>query len=444
MELNKNSLGNFMEKVTLQDLRGDIYGGFTAMLVALPSAIAFGLVIFAPMGAQYIGYAALAGMIGTVLVAFFAALFGRTSRLISAPCAPAAAVLSAVVVELLHNSAIDKSQIPFYLLIVSCGAGIIQLLVGKLGGGRFIKYIPYPVVAGYLSGVGVLIFFGQLPRFLGLPAGTNTGNFFSQLPSFQPESLIIGGLTVITMAVAHKIIKQVPAAIVALCVGLLSYLALAQINPRLAVLANNSMIIGPISASPADIWAGISKNWGQITTWGHISWGYIAMPAFTLSVLLSMDTLKTCVVLDALTYSRHNSNRELMGQGIGNIASSLCGGIPGAGTMGATLVNLNSGGRSELSGIVVSLSALVVLLFLGSLIAWIPYSALAGILIVVAIRMIDIKSLRLLKHKSTRFDFFVVLAVVVAAVASNLLSAAGVGIAFAILLFLREQMRSSV
>ncbi|MFM9981290.1 MAG: SLC26A/SulP transporter family protein, partial [Burkholderiales bacterium] len=157
-----------------------------------------------------------------------------------------------------------------------------------------------------------------------------------------------------------------------------------------------------------------------------------------------IDTLKTCVVLDALTRSRHDSNRELIGQGLGNLASAFVGGVPGAGQMGATLVNMSSGAQTRLSGLIEGALALVAFLILGTFIAWVPISALAGILIVIGIRMFDRTSLHLLRSRATILDFAVIVAVVVVALTVSLIAASGVGIALAIVLFIREQIRGSI
>ncbi|MDP3150791.1 MAG: SLC26A/SulP transporter family protein [Ignavibacteria bacterium] len=432
------------KSVSLDNLFGDVLGGTASMLVAIPSAIAFGLIIFAPLGAEFSGRAAIGGIIGTITMGLFAALFGGTKRLISAPCAPAAAVLSVFVSEMTMKGTIPPASIPIYVTLVSLFSGIVQVLIGKSGGGRFIKYIPYPVVAGYLSGVGVLIFFGQLPKFLGIPIKVSLHTFFSSLNLFRWESIVVGAVTILVMVNIPKLTTKVPAAILALVGGILTYLGLSLINPALGVVENNPFVIGPISASFSEIVNTLVNNGKLIPAIDFSALGFIVVPTLTLAVLLSIDTLKTCVVLDALTYSRHNSNKELLGQGIGNIVTAVAGGIPGAGQMGATLVNLNSGGKTQMSGVVVGVSSFLVLLLFAKLVAWIPYAALAGILMVVAVRMVDKKSFTLLKHKSTRFDFFCIVAVVISAVSMSLIAASGVGIAFAILLFLREQIRSSV
>jgi SulP family sulfate permease len=170
----------------------------------------------------------------------------------------------------------------------------------------------------------------------------------------------------------------------------------------------------------------------------------VLAPALTLAVLLSIDTLKTCVVLDALTNSSHDPNRELVGQGLGNMASAMVGGISGAGTMGASLVNLSSGGTSRRSGLIAGGLSLLALVMLAPLIAWLPVSALAGILIVIGARMIDRRSLQFFFTATTRLDFAVIVLVILTALFVNLIAASGVGVALAILLFIREQTRSSV
>lgn len=431
-------------KVSNGNLIGDFFGGTAAMLVALPSAIAFGLVIYAPLGAAFSGRAAVAGIMGTIAIALLAAVFGGTKRLVSAPCAPAAAVLAVFVTELVSKGAIPLDLIPVYLMLVGLSVGLVQILLGKIGGGTFIKYIPYPVVAGYLSGVGVLIFIGQLPKLLGLPKDIKLWESLHRMSDWKWESISVGIVTVIVMLLAPKIIKAIPAAIIAIVAGIACYFGLSIMNPALLNMENNPFIIGPISASISDLGTIFSHQWSSLSSIDFTPIGSILIPVLTLAVLLSIDTLKTCVVLDAITYTRHNSNKELVGQGMGNIGSALLCGIPGAGTMGATLVNLSSGGRTKMSGIFVGITALLVLLLFGKLVAWIPISALAGMLIVVAIRMVDFHAVSLLKHKSTIFDFFVMLGVIISAVTMSLIAAAGVGILLAIILFLREQMRTSV
>lgn len=438
------SADKFGKQTSLNNLIGDIFGGTAAMLVALPSAIAFGLIIYAPLGPEFSGRAAVGGIMGTIILAILAPVFGGTKRLVTAPCAPAAAVLAVFVTELMSRGSIAAELIPVYITMVSLFAGVVQVILSKIGGGKFIKYIPYPVVAGYLSGVGVLIIIGQLPKLLGLPERIKILEGLVMIKDWKWENILVGVVTIIVMFLSQKIIKAVPATIVALIAGIVCYFGVSVFNPELLNIENNYFIIGPISASLSDLAIIFSSQLATVSSMKFSVLSDVIVPVFTLSVLLSIDTLKTCVVLDALTFSRHNSNKELFGQGIGNIGSAIFCGIPGAGTMGATLVNLNSGAKTKISGVIVGIAALFVLLLLGKLVAWIPIAALAGILIVVAYRMIDFKSFLLLKHKATVFDFLVILAVIISSVSLSLISATGVGIALAIILFLREQMRTPV
>jgi sulfate permease, SulP family len=214
--------------------------------------------------------------------------------------------------------------------------------------------------------------------------------------------------------------------------------------PQLLSLKENHLIIGALESATGSILNLFQERWHAIRMLGYSDLQLLMMPALTLSALLSIDTLKTCVVLDAITRSRHNSNRELMGQGIANVTSALIGGMPGSGTMGPTLVNVNSGGRHKLSGILEGVFVLIAFLIFSRWIAWVPIAALAGILMVVAVRMIDWKSFQLLNQTSTLLDFGVIASVIFVAFRFSLIAASATGLILAILLFIREQIRGTV
>ncbi len=426
------------------DLVGDLLGGLASMLVALPSAIAFGVILYAPLGLGYTGNAAVAGIIGTIILGLIASFFGGTSRLISAPCAPAAALLAIFVAELLKEGLVPPTIIPFYVAFVSILAGIMQFLAGCFTLGKFIKYIPYPVVAGYLNAVSILILLGQIPAFLGFP---KESTFFQGLfiPStWHVESVIIGSVSLLAMVFSPKFFKRIPSVFISLLFGIISYFVIALFNVEIFTSVNNPLIIGSISFSASEAFFSIVNQWSYLDNIGIAGIFNLLVPAVTLAILLSIDSLKTCVILDVMTQSRHNSNRELVGQGLGNIASAALGGIVGSGVTGATLINIVSGAKTNRSSVFAALFAAVVLFLLVKLVAWIPLAALAGVLIVIAIRMLDKTSIQLLKSKSTLFDFFVILAVVVSAITMSLVIAAAIGTVLAIILFLREQIRSSV
>jgi SulP family sulfate permease len=416
------------------------------MMVALPSAIAFGVLTYTAIGPEYAGAGAIAGILGAAALGLVAPFFGRTAGLISAPCAPAAAVLSALIAGLLAGKTGVKLApddiLPLLALTALLAAGL-QVFYGAIGGGRLIKFIPYPVVSGYLSGVGVLIALGQLPNLFGLPKGTPLSLGLISPELWKWEGIAVGVVTIILMGSVPRITKKAPAAIIGLFGGIVTYFALALFSPGLLILQSNPLVIAPIHASGSFLDA-IAGRATSLFSVDLASIGLIVIPAITLSVLLSIDTLKTCVGLDALTRSRHNSNRELIGQGLGNLASFLVGGMPGSGTMGPTLVNVASGGRTSRSGIIEGGFVILALLFMSRLIAWVPIGALAGILLVIAWRMFDKDMFRMLRYPAGRLDFAVIAGVVVVSITVDLIAAAGVGVALAILLFIRDQIRGSV
>lgn len=425
-------------------LAGDLWGGLAAMLVALPAAIAFGVSIYAPLGPGWAAHGALAGIAGAVIIGLAAPLFGGTDRLISAPCAPAAAVMSALALELSHGAALAPQQVLVLMAVAALLAGILQVLYGLVGGGTLIKYIPYPVVTGYLSGVGLVIFLKQVPALFGWPAGTGLWGGLTAPGLWQWPGLAVGLATIAVMLAGPRLTRLVPAAILGLAAGVAVYFAIAAGRPGLLTVTGNPLVIGPLGESGGSLAEVFTRRWAGIgeVTLEHLR--LVLVPALTLSVLLSIDTLKTCVVVDALTHSRHDSNREILGQGIANLCSAVGGGVPGAGTAGATLVNIASGGRSRRSSVLAGVFALVAFLALGALVAWMPIAALAGILVVVAYRMFDWKSVRLLRQRSTVLDFLVIVTVIAVAVGVGLVTASGVGVALAIILFIREQVRGSV
>ncbi|NBS59479.1 MAG: SulP family inorganic anion transporter, partial [Betaproteobacteria bacterium] len=294
------------------------------MLVALPSAIAFGVTIFSPLGGTYAAQGAIAGILGVTALGLVAGAFGGTNRLITAPCAPAAAVLAALAIQLSHDG-VEAGSVVLMLTLMGLICGLLQVAFGAVGLGRLIKYMPYPVVSGYLSGVGLIIILSQIPKLLGLPKEASLWAGLFSPSSWQWQGVIVGLVTVTVMAAAPRFTKAVPAAILALAAGVLAYFALGLADPGLYTLAGNPLVVGPLGGSDASFGDAIAGRWKAIGSLDYALLGKLLIPAATLAVLLSIDTLKTCVVLDALTRSRHDSNRELIGQGLGNLASAFVG-----------------------------------------------------------------------------------------------------------------------
>lgn len=425
------------------NLSGDFWGGTAAMLVALPAAIAFGVTIYANIGGHYGAYGAIAGILGVAAMGVVASLMGGTDRLISAPSAPAAAVLSAFAMHYISQD-IGADLVFSMLMIVALLAGIFQILFGVIGLGRLIKYMPFPVVSGYLSGVGLYIIAAQSPIFLGLSQGTHFWDAFELFVGWKWESIVVGAVTIITMIYANKIMRSIPAVIIALIVGMIAYGALGLVDPLL-FHPNNPFVIGELGGTGGINF--IDSFIGRFKTVIYLNIDDITLllfPALTLAALLSIDTLKTCVILDSMTHSFHNSNRELIAQGSGNVVSALIGGMPGSGTMGATMVNISSGAKTRLSGLIEGIMAVVAFVVLAGFIAWIPVASLAGILIVIGFRMIDKHSVKLLRSRQTMLDFFIIVSVAITALSVSLIAAAGVGLVLAVVLYIIQQIGASV
>jgi SulP family sulfate permease len=427
----------------LKPQMGDLWGGIASMLVVLPSAVAYGVVIFSAVAPPLSSAGALAGIIGAAVLGLVAPIVGRNGGFITAPCAPAAAVLSGFGAQLVQRGDLTPARILVLLAFTGIASAILQIVYGALRAGRLIKFIPYQVVTGYLSGVAVIIAMSQIPRLLGTAGGMKLAEALVTPSTWRWEGILVGAVTIAVMAIVPRYTRAVPGAIAGFAAGIAAYFALGAVKPELLRLAGNALVIGPITAA-GSVGAAALERAASFQSLRAADLAIIAGAAFTLSVLLSIDTLKTGVVLDAITRRRHESNRELVAQGAANLASVFAGGVPGAGTMGPTLVNITSGGRTPWSGIVAGGLVLATFLLLGRAIAWVPIAALAGVLLVVAWRMFDFKMFGLLVRPSTRLDFVVIVAVVAVAATVGLIEAAAVGVGLAILLFIRNQMRGSV
>ena len=450
----KHSLQHLLQQASnlrlFANLRGDLFGGITASVISLPLAIAFGVVAFAPLGPDYVAQGALAGLYAFIIAGFLASIFGGTPSQITGPTAPMAVVITAFIARFTRDPELANlgvSTAEAILLMVAATillGGLFQIMLGVVGGGRLIKYIPFPVVSGIMNGVAVLIFLSQLRPFLGIDSSVSFNSFITGQAGFNYVTIIVGVITIITTVYAGRLIRVIPAALVGVVVGVAAYFVIGFIaSPGLLEPQNNPLIVGPIpSALPTP-----DKALGFISFAAEIplsKWVYIIIPALTLSILASLDTLLTSVVADMVTRTKHNSTRELIGQGIGNLGSALFGGLPAAGSTTVTMVNVNNSGRTRLSGVINSVSLLLVVLVLSPFVQWIPLSALAGILMVTAVQMVDYKSLILFRKKSTLENMVIVLAVTLSMVIFDLVIAVGIGLVIACLLFVREQINKPI
>lgn len=396
-------------------LKGDITGGLVAGVVALPLALAFGV---------QSGMGATAGLYGAIAVGIFAALFGGTPTQASGPTGPMTVVAATLVTGAIALTGSLEAGMGIILLTFFLG-GLLQVVFGFLNIAGYVRYFPYPVVSGFMSGVGLIIIILQLFPFAGLISPKSTIAVIQDLPRLFQEAnlhaLILGGITVAVYYLFPKVTKAIPSALVALVVATL----VAHFGQM------NAPIIGDIPSGLPSLQIGTMFNIDAS------AYSFILEYAVVLAVLGSIDSLLTSVIADNMTKTKHNSNRELIGQGIGNMLAAVIGGIPGAGATKGTVVNINAGGRTRLSGALHGLFLLTVLLGLGSLAARIPLAVLAGLLIPIGFKIIDFKSLKHL-FAIPRADLVVLLIVLAITTFGSLIQAVGIGVTLAALLFMKK------
>lgn len=400
-----------MKGITLHP--GDIFGGITAGIVALPLALAFGV---------QSGLGAAAGLYGAIAVGILAAIFGGTATQISGPTGPMTVVSAAVIASLIALKGDLASALPSILLCFML-AGFFQILLGLTGAGKYIKYIPYPVVSGFMTGIGVIIIVLQLFPMLGHISPGNIIDIFKNLGTPLSDinfyALLLAALSIAIIYLFPKITKAIPSVLVALII-----VSLIPIFIPMDV-----RIIGDIPSGLPAIRLELFSAFGRLDM--------IILSALTLAALGTIDSLLTSVVADNITRTTHNSNKELIGQGIGNMGSALIGGIPGAGATMRTLVNIRAGGKSKVSGVIHGLVLLLILLGLGKFASQIPLPVLSGILITVGIGIIDTRGIKHLR-KVTRVDAVVMIIVLVLTVFVDLLQAVAAGMIISSVLFMKR------
>lgn len=343
----------------LRTLRGDVLGGVTAAVVGLPVALAFGLAA---------GLGPAAGIYGAIAVGFFAAVFGGTKSLISGPTGSMTVAMAVIVAA--HAENIGEA---FTIVIL---AGLIQIMFGLLRIGRFVSYTPYSVISGFMTGVGVIIIVGQSLPFLGVPAASGgtiatLRNFTEIVRNFSVSALVI---SVITLAVGlfwpNKFDKYLPSALVALVVGTLLGVFWLTDAPVIGAVPTDLPTFQLPETSPGAIARAIE-------------------PAMVIALVGSVDTLLTALVGDSMTRTRHDPNRELLAQGVGNVLTGFIRGLPGSGATPSTVANIRAGGWTFVSGVISIAILIVMVLVLGEYVALIPNAVLAGILMKVALDTID-------------------------------------------------------
>ena len=466
-------------KNIFSNIKGDLFGGLTAGIVALPLALAFGVSS---------GLGPSAGLYGAIFLGFFAALFGGTNTQISGPTAPLTAVSMVMIAEIIQNNDSDLGIALPIIFSVFLLAGLFQILLGFTGVGKYVKYIPYPVISGFMTAIGLIIIITQLLPVLGY----YPDNDEEMIQKFKPqaEELILKnilkeeskeGILVLedfkkTIDQANKVtdeeilneaksitksktssalgaVKVIPRAlkninflelILALSTIIIIYgfkritstipstLVALLVVSGVAIFANLDYI--PIAEIPGGFPIPHFEIFTQFD-FGQIS-PYI-LTALTLALLGSIDSLLTSVVADNMTKTNHDSNKELIGQGIGNSIAGLFGGLPGAGATIRTVVNINAGGKNRLSGMIAGILLLIILLALGPVASMIPAAVLAGILMTVGFGVIDYKGLKSIPN-IPKAEVVIMIIVLFLSTFWNLVYAVGIGLAMASLIFMKK------
>lgn len=461
------------------NFKGDMFGGITAGIVALPLALAFGV---------QSGLGAVAGLYGAIFISFFAALLGGTNTQISGPTAPMTAVAMVIVASIIGLNEGDMSRALPTILLVFLLAGLIQVVLGVLKVGRYIRYIPYPVVSGFMTGIGVIIIITQILPLVGYYPKEDVNYVNEFIPQAEEVLLekilveeaneeilvlenfeetvkrakliseeeimreakvlasnnssgVIGTLRVITHAFQNISIVDLIIALITIVI-IYGFKRITKLVPStlvaLVAVSLGAYFLLPEYRTIGDIPGGFPGF--HLEIFSMFSFGNLApfvLSAVSLAVLGSIDSLLTSVVADNMTKTKHNPDKELVGQGIGNSIAALFGGIPGAGATIRTVVNINSGGKTRLSGMMAGVLLLIVLLSLGPVASMIPAAVLAGILMTVGIGVMDFKGLRHVKQLPVS-EVVVMILVLGLTVFVGLIEAVAVGLILASVLFMKK------
>src|SRR5690606_22510757 len=400
-----------MVKLSTANLKGDLYGGLTAGVVALPLALAMGVAS---------GLGPIAGLYGAIVVGFFAALFGGTEPQVSGPTGPMTVVVAGLAASLAaETGSQDNLALIFTAIIV---AGLIQIALGILRMGEYIRLVPYPVISGFMSGIGGIIIILQFGPLLGHPSPAGTVDALLNTPSALADmnamALIIGAVSLtVAMKWPRKLAVYVPGPLAALIIGTL-----------MSVLIGGVPILGDI---PAGLPSLIMPQFTSSTL------GLVLQAGFVLALLGAIDSLLTSLVADNVTRTRHNSNQELIGQGIGNTSPGLISYSSGAGAEMSTELNISTDEKTRVTVMTHVVYILAEVLGLGSLASYIPHTALAGILVKVGIDIIDWTYLRQ-AHKGPRWDLLLMVLVLGLTVFVDLITAVAVGVVLAAIAFVEQ------
>lgn len=402
-------------KFNFSNLKGDFFGGLTAGVVTLPLALAFGL---------QSGLGPISGLYCAIFLGGIAVVFGGTKTLISTPTGPMTVVASLTISQAVSDAGSLEHALGTVLAIFVL-AGVFQILFGFFKVGSNVKYIPYPVLSGFMTGIGIILIIFEIYPFIGLSSPSTIKGVISGLPhdigNMNLQALGLGVLTLAILYLAPRVSSVIPATLIALIVGTLISVFTGMNVPLIGEVPQGLPSLQLQSLLGVDI----SNPW------------FIFNSAITLGALGCIDTLLTAVIIDKITETKHESNRELVGQGLGNIASGLFGGLAGAGTTMSSIVNVKAGGRTRLSGVVSSVFLLAILLGLGTYAQYVPIPVLAAILITVGFDIVDYNGLKEVV-KVDRAEAGILFIVLLMTVFVDLIAAVGTGMTLSVFVFMKK------
>jgi len=412
-------------KQNTSSITSDILGALAGTAVLLPQSMGLGVVLFSVMGLDA-SSGALAGILGAAVLSIVSGIFGATLGMLSAPNGPVTMLLVGIFSTMEAGGATSDAM-SLTLSAILILTGVFQVIFSLFGGAKLVKYIPYPVVVGLVTGIGFLMIKSQIKLFT-TAYKSIADIFIASMP------LAIALVTILTILLTSKFAKKIPAALMGLLIGGLAY----QVIDYLYLHGmQSSWVVGVVPGIE-------SLNFGiSIEMLNSLNLEVIVTASLALMILATTDCLVTAIVADSQTNTRHNGKKEIIAQGVGQIIVGFLGGLGGGGTKGATLVNLQSGG-GRYSSIFSGLSFIVLILFFGSLGTYLPISVLAGVIIFVGFGMINFNIISWLKYKKSRSDAVIALIVIATIIFIDLVTAVGVGVLISMLMYIRMQIKAPI
>jgi SulP family sulfate permease len=440
-------------KKRLANIKGDLSGAVSAAIISIPLSIGYGIIVYGPLGAEFLPVAALLGIYGCLLGGICAALLGGTEIQITVPKAPLSLLLAAFVAPLALSLQIPDVASRNILIVGLASlcvliAGIVQFLFGALRLGNLIKYVPYPVVSGFMNGIAVILILEQIGPLVGARGHVGLIEIFHNPTVVQPLTLVVGLTTIIVIFFARRFIKAVPASLIGLVAGTAVFYILKNI-PGVSAM-------GPVIGNFSFQWPKPEILPGAFRLLDQIDFAdlfpRILITGFVLGSIGALESLLSSVAADNIAGTRHKSNKELIGQGVGNVINAVFSALPSAGSELHNMANYRAGGRTRLSSLICVILILLIVMTLGSVIGLIPLTVIGAIIISVGIGLFDrwildlIRNLPQANEQQKRIVTNLAVAIVVAVitVCVNLIVAVLIGIAIASGLFVVRMGKSIV